>query len=155
MIDLLRNYTVFIIGGGLGALVNWAISFVLTSLLGVHYLVSYCLAQTVNVAVNFAWHRRVTFRRRTGGNARFARFCLMSVVTALLAVQLVWIVKEQVVDRLGTMVVGGYDLNYLVAIVTVTFAVSVVNYLVSRSWIFRVETQSAATLEVDTDGATD
>ena len=135
---LLRNYSLFIIGGGLGALVNWAISFVLTSLLGMHYLVSYCMAQVANVVVNFAWHRRVTFRSRSGGSGRFFRFCLMSVVTALLAVQLVWLCKEWVVDSLGTIVWAGYDLNYMAAIVVVTVLVSVLNYAISRCWIFCV-----------------
>lgn len=134
--SLIANYLVFIVGGGLGALSNWAVSFVLTSLLGHHYLLSYTAAQTVNVSVNFAWHSRVTFGAGAGAG-RFVRFCALSAATAVLSIVMVWAIKEQALDRVCRLSVAGKEMNYLAAIILVTFVVSIINYMLSRRWVFR------------------
>jgi len=132
----LKRYIVFATGGGVGALVNWGISFVLTSLVGVHYIISYLIAQTVNIVVNFAWHCLITFRVRDDSAGRFARFCAASVATALASIGLVYAGKEWVVDQWYTVIVRGIDLNYLAVIIAVTFVISIVNFFISKLWIF-------------------
>ena len=131
-----KKYFVFITGGGIGALVNWLISFVLTSLFGIYYLVSYLVAQVVNIVVNFTWHRYITFRARSSSIKQFFRFVLLSSVTAVLSLGLVFVMKEFVMDGIYEMMVWGFKLNYLAAIVLVTFFVSIINYVVSKIWIF-------------------
>jgi putative flippase GtrA len=134
-----RQYLVFITGGGVGALVKWLISFGLTSLLGVYYMAALLAAESVNIVVNYAWHRYITFNVRGRVCGQFVRFCVLSTATVLLSLGLVYALKEYVLDALGQIRLGGFRLNYLVAIVTVTFAVSLVNYGVSRVWIFVTE----------------
>jgi putative flippase GtrA len=123
-------------GGGIGALVNWLISFMLTSLLGIYYLISFVVAQFVNILVNFFWHRYITFRVRNCLLDQLLRFVLLSSITVLLSIGLVFILKEYVIDRIYSIIAYGFKLNYLVAIVSVTFLVSVINYIVSKMWIF-------------------
>jgi putative flippase GtrA len=135
-LDEVKRYVIFITGGSVGALVNWVISFVLTSLLGVYYLISFTAAQLVNIAVNFTWHRFVTFKVSSSAVARFARFLVLSILTLLLSLTLVYVLKEHILDPLGELTAFGYELNYLAAIVIVTFVVSVINYLVSKTWVF-------------------
>lgn len=130
------TYLVFITGGGIGALTNWIISFVLTSLIGIHYLISFTCAQAVNITVNFIWHRFVTFDVVDRAGQRFVRFFCVSAATALLSIGLVWLVKEYMLDAVYTIRVFGMDLNYLAAIVAITFVVSLANYGISRAWVF-------------------
>lgn len=129
------NCRVFIAGGALGALTNWAVSFVLTSLLRQHYLLSCTATQTVNVSVNVAWHCQVTFGTGSGAGC-FIRFCALSAVTALPSIALVWAFEERALDRVCSLSVAGMDMNYLVAIFLVPFVVSIINYTLSRRWVF-------------------
>ena len=135
----MKKYCIFITGGGIGALVNWLISFMLTSLLGIYYLVSYLVAQFVNIAVNFTWHRYITFCVESSSLEQFFRFVLLSCTTALLSLVLVFLLKEFVIDSIYEMEVWGFNLNYLAAIVSVTFLVSVINYVVSKMWVFTTD----------------
>ena len=132
-----KKYFVFITGGGIGALVNWLISFMLTSLFGIYYLVSYLIAQFFNIIVNFTWHRYITFCVKSSSREQFFKFILLSSATALLSLGLVFIIKEFVMDSIYEVVVWGFKLNYLTAIVLVTFMVSIINYVVSKIWIFK------------------
>lgn len=136
IISKFRNYLVFATGGGVGALVNWGISFVLTSLIGVHYILSYLIAQSVNIVVNFTWHRFITFNVMGNSAGRFVRFCVMSMATALASIGLVYAIKEWVLDHWYKVIVRGIDLNYLVVIITVTIIISIVNFVISKLWIF-------------------
>jgi putative flippase GtrA len=128
---------VFLAGGGLGALTNWVISFFLTSIEGLHYIVSFSLAQLINITVNFLWHTYITFNVKDKAGNRFVRFLLMSIMTASLSIGLVYLTKEYLLDRVYKIYLFKYDLNYLAAIIMITFFVSVINFTISRLWVFR------------------
>ena len=138
-VQIVKQYLVFITGGGVGALVKWLISFVLTSLLGMYYMAALLFAELVNVMVNYVWHRSITFR--VGGSIvrQFCRFFMLISATIALSMALVYMLKEYLLDALGQFIVYGMRLNYLIAIVAVTFAVSIINYCVSRVWVFITE----------------
>jgi putative flippase GtrA len=133
----MKRYFIFIVGGGIGALVNWFISFVLTSLLAMYYLFSFLIAQIVNIVVNFTWHRHVTFRDKGDPLGQFTRFLIMSICTISLSIGLVFVIKEFVIDNIFELIIFGYKINYLLAIVSVTFLVSVINFVVCMTWIFK------------------
>ena len=136
-----KRYFIFIFGGGVGALVNWLISFLLTSIMGIHYVISYSLAQIANIVVNFIWHRFITFGVKSDSTSRFVKFFIMSILTALISIALVYLVKEFVLDYLYTIILFGWNLNYLVAIIIITFVISIVNYLISTWWVFKESEQ--------------
>jgi len=132
-----KEYFIFIIGGGVGALVNWVVSFILTSLLGIYYLFSYLIAQSINIVVNFMWHRYVTFRMiNSSKEKQFVRFVMLSIATIILSIGLVYLLKEYVLDSKFKIVAWDYNINYLLAIVSVTFMVSFINFIVSKVYIF-------------------
>jgi putative flippase GtrA len=139
----MKEYFIFIVGGGIGALVNWLVSFVLTSLLAIYYMFSFLIAQIINIAVNFTWHRHVTFRVRGDTSSQFVRFLILSSCTILLSMGIVFVTKEFVIDKMFELIVLGYKVNYLLAIVSVTFLVSIINFFVSKTWIFRKNTPNA------------
>lgn len=136
-----KRYFIFIFGGGVGALVNWLISFLLTSIMGIHYVISYSIAQIANIVVNFIWHRFITFGVKSESASRFIKFFIMSIITALLSIVLVYLVKEFVLDNLYTIKLFGWNLNYLVAIIFITFVISIANYLISTWWVFKESEQ--------------
>lgn len=135
-IGLVKQYIVFIAGGALGALVKWVCCFFLTSLLSVYYMAGLLGAELINVLVNYAWHRTVTFKGRGGDVRQFFNFLLLSGMTVVLSMALVFFVKECILDTICHITLKGIDLNYLAAIAGVTLIVSFINYLVSRKWIF-------------------
>lgn len=146
-VQLLKQYGVFILGGALGAMVKWVLCFFLTSLLGVYYMVALLGGELINVAVNYTWHRTVTFRVGGAVLKQFFFFLLLSGITVVLSMCLVFVVKEYLLDVLGNFIIRGIELNYLIAIVGVTFLVSLINYLVSRKYIFVENVFSLANLQ--------
>jgi putative flippase GtrA len=132
-----KDFIIFIIGGGVGALTNWFVSFILTSILGVYYVISYSLAQTVNITVNFLWHQYITFKVKDNAKIRFLKFFFMSILTACLSIGLVYLTKEFILDHLYNIIILGYDLNYLFTIIFITFVVSVLNFIISKLWVFK------------------
>lgn len=131
-----RQFLVFLAGGGLGALTNWGISFFLTSIEGLHYIISFSLAQLINITVNFLWHTYITFNVKDKAGNRFIRFLIMSIVTASLSIGLVYLTKEYLLDRTYRIFLVGYNLNYLAAIILITFLVSIINFTISKIWVF-------------------
>ena len=134
-----KRFIIFCIGGGLGAIINWVISFILTTGLGLYYVLSYTLAQTVNITFNFLWNRHITFKIKTKAKERFIKFITVSLSTAALSILLVYLIKEFVLDYLYKIVIFNQDLNYLAAIIIVTFIVSVINYILNKIWVFEVK----------------
>lgn len=131
-----KRFIIFCTGGGIGAIINWIISFFLTSILGIYYVASYTLAQVVNISFNFMWNRHITFKVKDKAQWRFLKFVTVSSSTALFSIFLVWSMKEFVLDNIYTVQVFGYDMNYMVAIIMVTFIVSVINYVLNKIWVF-------------------
>ncbi len=134
-----QRFIIFCIGGGLGAIINWIISFFLTTVLGFYYITSYTLAQTVNITFNFLWNRHITFKIKTKATKRFIKFAIVSISTAAFSILLVYLIKEFIIDKLYKIIIFGQDLNYLAAIIIVTFIVAVVNYLLNKLWVFEVK----------------
>jgi len=132
-----KDFILFITGGGVGALTNWFVSFILTSILGVYYVASYSLAQVVNITVNFLWHQYITFKVKDNAKIRFLKFFIMSIITACMSIGLVYLTKEYILDHLYRIIILGYDLNYLFTIIVITFVVSVINFLISKLWVFK------------------
>ena len=60
-------------------------------------------------------------------------------MTILLSIGLVYIMKEFVIDSILIVKVFGYEINYLFAIVFVTFLVSIINFTMSKLFVFTTE----------------
>ena len=131
-----KEFIIFITGGGIGALVKWVLTFIMTSIIGIHYLIAYAVAEIVNIIINFAWHTIITFKVTDKTYDRLIRFSILSCTTFFLNFTLVYLFKEYVIDRLITIIIWGKDLNYLVAVIVITFLVAFLNYSISKIWVF-------------------
>jgi putative flippase GtrA len=121
--------------GGMGIAVQLLMLAMLKSGLHLHYLIATTLAVETAVVHNFLWHERFTWADRAG--AGFTRFLKFNLTTGLFS-----IAGNLVLMKL---LVGLGHMNYLVANGITITACSVVNFLVSDSFVFaadRTETQS-------------
>ena len=134
-----KRFIIFCMGGGFGAIINWIISFILTTLFSINYVISYSLAQIINISFNFIWNRSITFRIKCNVKTRFLKFIITSIATASLSILLVFLIKEFILDYLYKIIICNQDLNYLAAIIIVTFIVAVINYLINKYWVFEVQ----------------
>jgi putative flippase GtrA len=120
--------------GAMGIGVQVLVLVVLKTGLHLHYLFATALAVEAAVVHNFLWHERFTWVDRVGHGA--ARFFKFNLTTGLFSIA----------GNLGLMklLVGVGHVNYLLANGITIMACSVVNFLVSDSFVFadRREPQS-------------
>jgi putative flippase GtrA len=124
----------FNVVGGMGIVVQVLMLLVLKTGLHLHYLVTTALAVEAAVVHNFLWHERFTWADRAGtGAARFFKFNLTTGLFSIAGNLL-----------LMKLLVGVGHVNYLLANGITIMACSVVNFLVSDSFVFadRREPQS-------------
>jgi dolichol-phosphate mannosyltransferase len=120
-----HKFMLFVLGGGLGFLINLGITYALTEFMGIWYMVSYTAGAIVNVAFNFLFHLKVTFKRKGYLRRRFAYFLIATAVVFCIS----WISVFAATEVFG--------LHYLVSIVLVTAAVSLINFLLNKFWVFK------------------
>jgi putative flippase GtrA len=124
--------------GGIGVLEQFAALFLLKSVLHFNYLAATAIAVELTVVHNFVWHERFTWVERTKRDrgragrprslARLMRFNLSNGAVSI-AGNLV----------LMKVMVGLGHMNYLVANGIAISLCSLVNFLVSETWVFERE----------------
>src|SRR3989344_1562924 len=108
------RFWVFSIGGGLGAIVNWAITVALTELLLIPWEASYAVGLSINFLLNFFFNMMITFRKHSEALRRFVRFLAVSISTILLN----YVSSVALENILGAVI--SFRFNYLVSIILVT-----------------------------------
>jgi putative flippase GtrA len=122
----------FNVVGAAGVVVQLAVLAILTSGLGLHYLVATALAVETAVLLNFYWHERFTWAdRRT--RARFQRLIAFNSTNGAIS-----IVGNLLLMRL---LAGAFGVNYLFANMLSIAACSLANFLVSDRLVFVEETE--------------
>lgn len=122
-----RFFVFVVVGGvclGLNTLVLWA----LTSILGIHYLVSTVIAFSMITPFGFLLNKVLTFRTRR----EYARIELPRYIAAM---------AGSFFANLGLMylLVSVIGLWYLPASLLVAITLVIVNFLTSDRWSFRVQ----------------
>ncbi|MCP3682776.1 MAG: glycosyltransferase [bacterium] len=119
------RYLVFVVGGGLGMLINLVVTFLLTEFAGLWYMGSYALGLGLNMLFNFFYHRHVTFNVTSRAKERFGKFMIVTVLIVLINWLMVYAITE---------ITGIY---YILSIILVTLVVSVINYILNKLWVFK------------------
>ena len=122
-----RKYLTFIIGGGIGLALSLIVTYAFTTLFSLWHMASYVFGLAVSTIFTFSYHRKVTFNTQDRIKDRFLKF----VVITIGLVTLNWLVVLAVTET--TL------MHYLVAIVAVTFGISIINYYSNKLWVFKVE----------------
>ncbi len=116
--------------GASGVLVNMALLWLFTELVGLYYLVSSAIAVEISIVTNFTLNDFITFRdRRAGGRAQFltrlAKFNAVSLAGLVVNVGILWLL---------TSIFGVY---YLISNLFGIAAATLWNYLVNLWWTWK------------------
>ncbi len=118
------QFAKFAVAGGLGTALHYLVLVVLVSLLGVAPGRAAFAGAAAGACLVYLLNRRYTFASRRDHRHTLPRFVALAVAGALLNGVLV-----------GAL--SGAGLHYLLAQVAATAAVLVLNFIVSKTWIFR------------------
>ncbi len=123
MACICQQFFRFAITGAICFGLNLLVLFVMTDLVGLHYLLSTCVSLIVVTGGSFLANRRFTFKvgSAPGQWSRHSSVTLLSFAMAVLTMHLL---------------VTILSMNYLVANMTVSATLMVVNFLISRHWTF-------------------
>lgn len=130
-----RHWIKFNAVGAVGIGVQLAVLTLLTTALDVRYLLATALAVEAAVLHNFVWHERWTWsdrlrHERSSLRSRLARLARFNLTTGVISIG-----GNLVLMRL---LVGGLRLPVFVANVLAIAACSLVNFLVSDRFVFRL-----------------
>ena len=136
-IDELFKYVKFVVGGGIGLLINLAVTYNLNSYQGISFPLSYAFGLTVNIIFNFFYHRHFTFSQKDALMKRFYKFIPLTLAITAANYGLVLLFAEVIIMKqlIPVILIQNYY-NYLV-IIAVTGIVSIVNYTINRLWVFK------------------
>ena len=125
MIQHTKKFIIFSIGGGLGALINWTITVILTEIFKMWYMASYSIGLAINLVFNFLYQRQITFKMRDKVKRRFILFTMVSLSTILLNLLLVYLLTEY------------FKLFYLISIIIITILIAVINFILNKELVFK------------------
>lgn len=125
MIKETKKFIIFAIGGGLGAIINWTITVLLTEIFKLWYMASYSIGLSVNLIFNFLYQRHVTFKVKDNLRRRFVIFAIISLSTIFLNMFLVYVITEYL------------KLFYLISIIIVTFLIAIINFILNKEFVFK------------------
>jgi putative flippase GtrA len=128
----------FNVVGGIGIVVQFGALFLLKNILHFNYLAATAIAVEAAVVHNFIWHERFTWVERTKRHRVHASWSrsLSRLVRFNLANGGVSIIGNLAMMR---VMVGQARMNYLVANTIAIAVCSVVNFLMSETWVFERE----------------
>ncbi len=138
---MLKRWIRFNSVGAIGVGVNFTVLTVLVGLLDVHYLVATALAVETAILHNFLWHERWTWSDHAGLHPqavleRLLRFNLTSGAFSILGNLLCM-----------RILVGSLGVNYLMANAITIACLSIFNFLVSHTFVYRVSLGKATERE--------
>jgi putative flippase GtrA len=125
MFNSIKKYIIFMIGGGLGALINLAATYFLVEFLGCWYILAYCIGGALNVAFNFIFHRLVTFSVKDETFFRLTKFIFVNIAISVCLLGLTY----WFTDILG--------LWYIFSGAMAIFIISLLNFAINSIWIFK------------------
>ena len=133
----IRRYATFITGGGIGLIINLAITAFLTEALGIWHMASYMVGLAANLVFNFAFHRGITFAKKDKTAHRFSLFVPLTLLIIGANWTLVYIFTEKVTLEWLVFIPILKRYYYLLAITGITGIVSIANYILNRKLVFK------------------
>jgi len=122
---LIRQVILYCLGGGSGALINFALTYVLVSIVGINYVYGLTAGSLVNLTFNFLFHRALTFGVKTNTAKRAAIYYIFGAILFFITLGVAVFFKS---------VVG---LHYLVAQVIATALSVIINFFASKLIVFK------------------
>jgi putative flippase GtrA len=123
---MIRRFAAFVLVGGFCLAVNTALLWLLTSLLGIHYLVSTVIAFASITPLGFLLNKVITFRTpRAHAPIELPRYFTAMAASFAANLLLMW------------LLVSVFGMWYLAASILVAVTLVICNFLASDRWSFR------------------
>jgi putative flippase GtrA len=137
MLEKFKRWVKFNVVGGGGMIIQLSLLVLLTESLQIHYLLATLLAVEGAILHNFVWHELWTWKDKRSNSrralfSRLLRFHLANGTTSL--------VGNLVIMKLA---VGHFQMPVLAANLLAIAACSIINFLLSDSFVFKLEDKAA------------
>ena len=133
--ELATRFLVFVTRGGLGWLLNIAVTVMLSRVFGVWQMLAYAVGLVFNIAFNFSFHKYITF----GVNKTELRHSVAFAVITLAIVAANWLVvylfTEIIYQNLPTSVFAAVSF-------VATLFLSIINFAANKLFVFSRSTRS-------------
>lgn len=125
--SLIVQFLRYTVVGGVAFVADFGLLVLLTSVIGIHYLLSAALAFIVGLATNYVLSTLWVFHKRTLSNRRleFLLFCGIGLIGLGFNELLIWLLTD------------GVGLHYAFSKIGATFVVYLWNFLARRFCLFR------------------
>jgi len=137
----LAKYFKFAIIGGVGALINLAVLWVLVEAFNVYYLWAAVAAFVVADTNNFIWNRVWTFRSKEKLHIQYPQFLLVSADGLMLNLILLKLLKEEFIPWLG-LAEDKVSFYILVSQAIAIVLVSLFNFAANSIWTFQADVKN-------------
>ncbi len=118
----------FIFSGGMGAVTNIGLLFILTHYFGIYYIISGIISFTLSISVTFFLQKRLTFKDTTAHDIhkKFATFTLIAIVNLCINTLLLYFL----VEKLGVY--------YVLAQILSSGVIAFWSYFAYKFFVFKV-----------------
>lgn len=123
--SVLIEFSKFIMGGGVNFALNTGLTYVLTEYLGLYYLSSFILVQTVLVIYGYFYNLLYTFKIPSKSKKRFFKFLVFLVLFFGVNIALVKILTETV------------TIPYMFSIVVTIFITTTLKFFTYKKFVFK------------------
>lgn len=120
----LTRFIKFGMVGVLNTLINWGIFYFL-NYIGVYYIVSNVIGYTVATINSYLWNSKWVFNYTNERFKTLIKFVLLNLFGMTINTGILFILVE------------GFKIKKMVAVIIATFIVMIINYFINKLWIFR------------------
>jgi len=117
----------FLIVGASGAIISLTTLYLLTDIVGLHYLLSYLIAGTLSISNNYFWNSIWTFKDKKASKAGLGKYALVGIGTLGL--------KELIMF----FMVGVTGMWYMASATILIILASLINFILSRRFVWNTE----------------
>jgi len=126
----IKRYFIFLLGGGLGLLVNLILTFIFTEYFLLDSMISYSIGLIANIFVNFTYHINITFKIKQVNARKIVKFIAVFSAITLMNWILVYLFTKKIVFF-------EWHYYYLATIFVVTLFISIINFIINKAWVFK------------------
>jgi len=122
---MIKKLIKFVLAGGISFLLNIAITYLLTEVLGIFYLISYSITLTFITFMNFWLNTQFIFKTKTSHKKRFLQYLASVIIFILLNTLVVKVLTENL------------HIYYILSIVIATAIFTLLKFFTYDKFLFK------------------
>jgi len=130
VIEDIKKYFIFVIGGGLGLAIILLLTFILTEFFHIQHMISYSISLVPAILFVFIYHSLITFKGNKRNHKTLIKFVIIFGIMTFLNWILIYLFTEK-------YIFSSWRYYYMVIIFLATCIVSILNFLSNKIWVFK------------------